>query len=106
VSLTRAFAKEPIKALMAVARAVKWRSCIDRSSDIGYRSVAAWDSRVGGRVMVDSHSNDEESLRTHVPAKISYVPPALLRYGTLREITLTVGMSGKIDGGKGNDRTH
>ena len=35
------------------------------------------------------------------PAKKPYAPPALLTWGTLRDITQTTGSSGNSDGGKG-----
>jgi hypothetical protein len=38
--------------------------------------------------------------------KQSYSPPQIFGYGTLREITLTVGMNGNMDGGTmGTERT-
>ena len=35
------------------------------------------------------------------PAKKPYAPPALVTWGTLRDITMAVGSSGNTDGGKG-----
>jgi hypothetical protein len=39
--------------------------------------------------------------RESSPAKKAYAPPALVRWGTLRDITQSTGDAGNTDGGKG-----
>jgi hypothetical protein len=52
-------------------------------------------------------SNDYRTRATmdHESNKLPYEKPKLLMLGDVTELTQAVGMSGKGDGGKGNDKT-
>lgn len=49
---------------------------------------------------MDMQSQDRESS----PAKKPYAPPALLTWGTLRDITQSSGDRGANDGGRGKNK--
>ena len=50
--------------------------------------------------MNDNAKRDDSSADEPV-SKRSYSPPVLVKWGTMRDITQSVGWSGRSDGGKG-----
>jgi hypothetical protein len=53
-------------------------------------------------------SNDRDSSSDAPKAKKPYTAPELSRWGSMRDITMAVGVSGSTDGGKSKsaNRTH
>lgn len=49
---------------------------------------------------MDAHPSDKNSPNKPSPARRVYGVPVLLRWGTLRDLTLAVGTGGVQDGGK------
>ena len=57
-------------------------------------------------MLIDERKNEETSRGDQRPQKKPYRKPTLIRLGSLRELTKTVGKSGNWDGGlTGKNRT-
>jgi len=56
---------------------------------------------------MDSHPSDKNSSNKAAPTRKPYEAPVLVRWGTLRDLTLAVGTGGVQDGGstKGKKNT-
>jgi hypothetical protein len=63
---------------------------------------ASWKCGIG-TLMSDVEEQDDSSADEAVLKK-PYAPPILVEWGTLRDITQSVGWSGRSDGGKGKQQ--
>ncbi|MBN9516212.1 MAG: lasso RiPP family leader peptide-containing protein [Alphaproteobacteria bacterium] len=62
------------------------------------------DNKDQSRPSMDGQAGNDSSHDEPTQSRRPYSPPALVVWGTLRDITQSVGSSGRRDGGRGRQR--